>query len=1016
MRVPSDLPRRPPRRESGRLGNRGRVLLIALFVVLVVLFVSARSFAGFYVEVLWFRSVDRTDVFWGVLRTKVLLAVAFTVGFAAVAWASLTVADRLAPLVRSDGPEEQVLERYRELIGPRQGLLRIAVAVLFGLIAGLPASAHWEDWTLFRNAVSFGATDEQFGTDIGFYVFRLPFLNYLVNWLFAAFVVIFLLTAVAHYLNGGIRLQPGGRRVTPQVKLHLSALLVVLALLKAADYWLQRFELTTSKRGYVEGATYTDVNAQLPALQLLILISLLAAVLLLVNVRQKGWRLPVIAVGLWLVVAVIAGTLYPAVVQRFQVEPSQSTREAEFIARNIRATRAAMNLQDVSVVPMSLGDISADEVIEDQDAIGDVRLLAPRVIDETFRVDQGLRTSYVVGGATRDVDVDRYEIDGRMQQVVLAARELDLDNIPLKTWEGQHLAYTHGYGLAFAPASQVDQEGFPNYVSVDDPENDLGLTRPQVYFGDRLGGYAVVGSARQGGEESLDETRPPYAGAGGVQLSSGLRRAAFAVYYGEYNLFGSRLIDDDSRIIYHRDVRERVAKVAPFLKFDADPYPVVLDEDGDGESNLVWVVDAYTTTSRYPNAESADTRQLPDGSGLRSAFNYARNSVKAVVDAYDGDITLYVVDAADPIVRAWQKAFPDLFTDGTEASDALREHFRYPEDLFRVQTNLYGRYQVDSATDFYTQQRAWSVAQAAPSEQVATARAAGAATGTGVTETTIANNTGRTSDLDTARFEPYYTLFKAPGAEESEFVMLRPFVPFSTDDGRKELQAFMTVSSEPENYGQLTVYEIPGSRLPLGPLTVATNISQKFSTELTLLDSRGTRVVFGDLQIVPVGDGLMYVRPWFLQPENLEPQRASFYKVSITYGNDSVNGESLEEALRGLYAGIDLQIGDRPSGTSASGGPAGAVDEENVTPPASSTDADATVEELIAAAEERYAEAQVALEEFDSKTYQQKMDEAYELLARAAEAATGLEISPGTTTTVPAEPTETTVDDTAAGG
>jgi uncharacterized membrane protein (UPF0182 family) len=353
-------------------------------------------------------------------------------------------------------------------------------------------------------------------------------------------------------------------------------------------------------------------------------------------------------------------------------------------------------------------------------------------------------------------------VDGRLQQVVLAARELDLANVPLKTWEGQHLAYTHGYGLAFAPASQVDREGRPNYVSVDSPDNVLGLTRPEVYIGDGLGGYAVVGTDRQGGEETLDPARPGYSGTGGVELSSTLRRAAFAVFYGEYNLFGSKLINDESRIIYRRDVRERVAKVAPFLKLDADPYPVVLG----GE--LAWVVDAYTTTSRYPNAEPADTRQLPAGSGLRSSFNYARNSVKAVVDAYDGTVTLYVVDPDDPIITAWQRTFPDLFTPASEVPTELSEHFRYPEDLFRIQTNLYGRYQLDDPNDFYSQQLAWSVAQAAPDEQVPTARTT--ATGTGVTETTLASTTGRSTDLDTARFEPYYTLFRAPGADTT----LRP--------------------------------------------------------------------------------------------------------------------------------------------------------------------------------------------------------------------------------------------------
>ncbi|MEZ5259096.1 MAG: UPF0182 family protein, partial [Ilumatobacteraceae bacterium] len=860
MRVPSDLPRRSSRSKNRRIGNRGRVALIALFGLLFVLFVSARSLAGFYVETLWFNSVGRSDVFWGILRTKVLLAAVFTFGFIGLALLSLTVADRMAPLDRAAGPEEEVLRRYREVVGQRQGLLRIIVATIFGLMAGLPASAHWQEWMLFRNTINFQVVDEQFQTDVGFYVFRLPFLNYLVNWLFAAVFVILLLTAVAHYLNGGIRVQPGGRHVTAQVKLHLSALLAVLALLKAADYWLQRFELTTSSRGYRDGAMYTDVKAQLPALQLLLLISLLAAALLLYNVRQKGWRLPIIAVGLWLVVAVIAGTLYPAVVQRFQVEPSESTREADFISRNIRATRAAMGLDTVEVVPLTLGSVTPDEVRNDLAGFENVRLLDPTLLGETFDVEQGLQTGYRIGGPGRDIDVDRYELDGETQQVVLATRDLDPSNLPISSWEGEHLAYTHGYGLAFAPASEVTTEGKPNYVSVASPTNDLGLTQPAIYFADGMSGYAVVGTDRTGGEESLDPDRPAYAGTGGVQLGSRLRRAAFAIYYGEYNLFGSRLISDQSRIIYRRDVRSMVEKTAPFLKLDADPYPVVLN------GRIMWVLDAYTTTSRYPYSQAADTRQLTNGSGLRTSFNYVRNSVKAVIDAYDGSMTFYISDAKDPIVNAWAKAFPDLFTSMDAAPDELKSHFRYPEDLFRVQTNIYGRYQLQSPSDFYTQSEGWSVAQATPIRQsgtaVSTSASDPAATGNSL------GATGLNSDANTQRFEPYYSLFEAPGASDSEFVLLRPFVPWSRDDQRKELAGFMTASSDPENYGKLTVYDITGAR-PTGPLTVASQISQEFSQILTQLDLAGSHVEFGDLQIVSVADvGLVYVRPWLLVPDN----------------------------------------------------------------------------------------------------------------------------------------------------
>jgi uncharacterized protein len=965
MRIPSDLPQPPRRRRPPRrVGPRGRSLLIALVGLIIVLFASARAISGFFVESLWFKSVGHSSVFWDVLKTKVLLAVTFTVGFAALTYASLTIAERLAPLIRSEGPEEQVLQRYRELVGHRQGIVWVGTAVMFGLLAGVPAAAHWQEWMLFRSAATFGQRDAQFNTDVGFYIFRLPFLTYLVNWLFAAFVVVTLLTAVAHYLNGGIRLQPGGRRVTSQVKLHLSGLAAMIAMLKAADYWLQRYELTTSQRGYVDGATFTDVKAQLPALKLLLLISLLAAVLLIVNVWQRGWRLPVIAVGLWAIVASVAGTAYPAFVQRFQVEPSESTREAPYIDRNIKATRKAMGLDSVNVVKTTVGTIDADAAIAAAPALGDVRLLDPGIVGPTYNVKQAARTGYRIGG----LDVDRYTIDGRTQQVVLAARELD-SNTPLNTWEGRHLAYTHGYGLAFAPASRVAADGSPLFVDIKAPDNDLGISKPELYFGDGLSDYAIVGTNRAGGEESLDPLNPPYQGQGGVKLSSKTRRAAFAIHFGEYNLFGSRLITDGSQIMYHRDIRERVDKIAPFLRYDSDPYPVALGD------RIYWVLDAYTTSSRYPYAERADVRQLDSRSGLSDSFNYVRNSVKAVVDAYDGTIKLYVIDETDPIIAAWGSAFPRLFTSEQNIPAGLAEHFRYPEDLFRVQTNVYARYQLEDVQQFYSQQLAWSVAQDAPSEQGSTQSASSSTSGVGGAPPSTA--TSRVSDSNTQRFDPYYTLFRAPNAETSDpsFVLLRPFESFSREDTVRPLKAFMTASGDPGTYGQLTAYVL---QTPLdAPATVASGISQRFSVDLTLLDQRGSKIRFGDLQIVPTGDGLLYFRPWF--SEGQDNPVPVLHSVSVTYGSRSERGNSLSSALATMFPGFDVDLGDREGET---------LDVPS-RPPTTGSETIGTPEELLRQADILFGEAQAAKLKFDSKGYEEKIEQAYKLVARAAKLATG---------------------------
>ena len=439
-----------------------RIVLVILAILLLVLFLSARGIAGFYTDYLWFDSLGKRSVFTRVLRAKFGLGLVFTLGFALLSTLNLTLADRVNP---PPMPEGVGRGHRRAVPGDRRaggcGLVRIGISLLLGFIAGAPASSQWQEWLLFNNAVRFGVKDPQFGQDVSLYVFKLPFLTFVVDWLFAAFVIILIVTAVAYYLNGGIRLQVQHRRVSSQVKLHISMLLAVLALLKAVGYWLARYELTASTRGAVKGATYTDVNAQLPALELLAIISLLAAALLIVNVWQRGWRLPVIAVGLWVLVAIVAGTAYPAFVQRFQVQPAESRREEPYIERNIEFTRKAFNLDAVDNQVYPVGPLERrGHHRRTRTPSRDSRLVDPGIVTSTFQRQQELAGYYVF----RDLDVDRYEIDGRLQQVVLAARELNRADIPVTTWEGKHLAYTHGYGVALAPASQVRGDGSPNYL------------------------------------------------------------------------------------------------------------------------------------------------------------------------------------------------------------------------------------------------------------------------------------------------------------------------------------------------------------------------------------------------------------------------------------------------------------------------------------------------------------------------------------------------------------------------
>ena len=973
MRNPSDLPPQGPGGPQFRLPkfgrpSRGRILVSVLVGVVLLLVFSARGLSSFYVNVLWFNGVGFSDVYWGILRSKVELAVIFSLGCFAFLWLNLLIADKVAPLTLPNTPEDQTVMRIREATAKSRGKLRIALALLIGLMLGLPASAQWQDWLMFRHRQAFSDGDPLFKANVGFYVFRLPFAQFVVSWAFGALVLVTIVVTAFHFINGSIRPQDRVQRVSPQAKVHLSVLVAAGTLLRAANYWLSKYELTSSQRGVVRGALYTDVKAQLPALNLMILVSLAVTALLLWNIRQRGWRLPAMAIGLWVVVALVAGTVYPAVIQRFVVQPNVSTREIPYIQRNIAATKKAMGISNVERVDASFNEIGTDDVTADDAALRDVRQLDPIQMKDRFALDQGLTSFYRV----TDLDVDRYAVDGRIQQVLVAARELNPGGIPNRTWVSRHLIYTHGCGVIAAPASVATDDGRPSYV-------DLNVTKPQIYFGDGLDGYAVVKTSQQ--EQACPDTeKSAYAAEGGIRFNSIIRKLALAVNFGEFNLFGSSLITDNSEILLERDVRSRVKKIAPFLHFDADPYPVVVD------GSVQWVIDAFTTTNRYPYAETANISQLGSDSGLNHTFNYVRNSVKAVVDAYSGEVTLYVMDTKDPIIRMWASAFPKMFTKKSEVPPALAAHFRYPEDLFRVQTNLFGRYQFDDATLFFNRDAAWSVAQAPASEPEGSS-----ATGS-ITPGVVAPGAVDSidaSDSNVQRFSPYYSIFHAPGTQTDigEFSMVRPFVPFSADDSRKELRSLMVVSSDPKNYGKITVYDVKAP-LPPGPATVAAEFESEptISQTITPLDQRGSRVMYGDLQFVPVGKGLVYLRPMFVLPDSEDSKQIFVRKVLGSYNGKSVIGNSLTDVIAQLFPGFSMNLGDRVGGGSSTGSTSTTVPgTPTTTVPAGNT---LTPSQMLQQAERLFAEADAALAKSppDFATYQTKTQQARALVQKAISA------------------------------
>ncbi len=981
MRVPSDTPAPGRRRSAAARSNKGRIALIVVVGLVVLLFLSSQAIARFYTDYLWFDSLGRVDVFRGVLLNQILLAVVFTVAAAVLLVVNLAIADRLAPRERGSGPEEQLIARYRSLMRKRRWVLWLVVGIVFGVLAGVPVSSRWQEWLLFRNAVDFGVDDAQFGVDVGFYVFRLPFLSFVVDWLFAVTVVALLITTVSHYLNGGIRLQTGGRRVTAQVKLHLSVLLALLALLKAAAYWLDHYRLTTSQRGAVDGAAYTDVNAQLPATYLLILISILAAVLLIINVWQRGWRLPVIAVGLWAVVAAVAGTAYPSVLQRLYVEGRRSELERPYVQRNIEATRLAYGIDASTGLTrdaFAAGQVSADEVRSSTAGLAATRLLDPDRVIDTFRNTQTRERFYQFNS----LDLDRYVIDGKLTPVVIGARELRVEGQE-SGWENRHLAYTAGYGVAIAPANRIGSDGRP--AVLDPGAGGPKLDQPMIYFGENLPSYAIVGTRRAEGEKTLDTTQVVrYEGAGGVRLDSPVKRAAFALRFGEWNIFASGLITDTSRILHERDVRDRARTLAPFLAFDSNPYPVVVG------GRVQWVIDAYTTTDRYPYAQQADTSDQPDRSDLRRPFNYVRNSVKAVVDAYEGSVAFYVSDPADPLVRAYQRAFPELFTPLTQAPAELTAHFRYPADLFHVQTTMWGRYHVDDPVRFLDGNLTWNPAQLVPFSQDGDRQAAATPA---VTGGSILSSGRR------PRTAPSWAVMQLPGPEAPEFVIWRSFELRDPNDARKELKAVMVASLDEAMRPRLRVLEMPDPS-PDGPAIVDSDIRKTFAQELSLLDQRGSRVEFGALQAVPVGDGLVWVRPWFVRAEG-GTQVPELQYVTVTVGKSSKRGRTLEEALQQAFA-IDpgfTTVVASPGGSGGGAGGGGGTVTPTPTPtpttattvpsPATTMAPAGSVEELLAQADRLFQEAQRAYQQGDLTGWKQKLEAAYERAAQAASQAIG---------------------------
>src|SRR5215207_357689 len=877
------------------LSRRAKLVLGAV-AVLLVLFTVIGTLTNVYVDYLWFDETRYTEVFWTELQTRALLFAVAGVATGGLTATAIYLAYRFRPTFRPMSLEQQNLERYRQSLEPRRGLVLTAVAVVLGLFAGFTAQGSWQTWLKFRNGTEFGRKDPQFGIDLSFFVFDYPFYRLALGFGFAIVLLALIGSVLTHYVFGGLRLQTPGQKLTSAARVQLSVLLGLFVALKAVAYWLDRYGLVYSDRGDVfSGASYTDINALLVPKTILVFVAIVCALAFFANIFVRNFLLPAAALVLLLISSLVIGVAYPAIVQQFVVRPSADQKEAPYIERAIESTLEAYGLsavdyrnyaQDATGEEVDT-DAALAELRNDTETIPNARLLDPNVLSDTFTARQQIRNVY---GFPEKLDIDRYTIDGETRDYVVAVRELNSAGLSENqgSWINRHTVYTHGNGFVAAPANRVvagQEGGEPNFTTRDLPTvGDIDVEEPRIYYGELIQQngqdvYSVVGAPEGSDPREFDrpedgsdegQVNNTYDGEGGVEIGSFFRQLTYAIYYRERNFLLSGAVNDESKVLYVRDPRERVEKAAPFLEVDGDPYPAVID------GRVTWILDGYTTSDAYPYSEPRDlgttAQDSLTGAGTTALpneqFNYIRNSVKATVDAYDGTVTLYQWDEKDPILQTYMKAFPDTVKPSSDVPDELKSHVRYPEDLFKLQRDILTRYHVSNPVDFYNQNDRWQV----PDDP--------------------------TQDTDAAQ-PPYYILAQRPGDDEASFQLTSALNAFN----RENLSSFISASSDPDTYGEIQVLRLPGNTPFRGPQQVQQSFitNNQVRPDLTLFNSQESRAVFGNLLTLPIGEnGLLYVEPLYVQGtgENSFPL---LQKVLVNYGDRVGYANTLSEALDQVF-------------------------------------------------------------------------------------------------------------------
>jgi len=834
---------------NGRRPPRVGLWLLLGFIILA----GAGQAVPLYTDWLWYVEVGFTQVFTTVLSLRGWLFLGAGGAVFIFVYGNLWLAARTAAPDVLWELDDQLGLPGRAVLEPLIRKLLLPVIAVIGILSGLRASASWDMVLGYINRSAFGATDPLFGRDIGFFVFELPLWRFLYSGAMTLVLGTLLLSVATYVLLRSLVLTAQGPRLAAGARTHLLALGALLLVLRALGFWLDRYELVYSPRGVVFGASYTDVHAALPVLGALTALALLCAAACLFQMTRPGWGF--LVAGLVVLGVAWAGGLgiWPALLQRFQVTPNELVAERPYIEHNIRMTRQAYGLNAVKEQDFAAEERLTSAALERNAlTIKNIRLWDHRPLLTSFGQLQEIRTYYKFA----DVDVDRYLINNELRQIMLSARELSYPHLPSRVWINEHLTFTHGYGLVAGPVNRVTPEGLPDLFVKDIPPISTGgfpkITRPQIYYGELSNEYVIVRTRSQeldypSGDQNVYSR---YTGRGGVPMN-GLRKLAFAMRFGEIKILLSDDLTAESRLMMYRRVAERVRQAAPFLRYDHDPYFVVTDD-----GRLVWIIDAYTTTDRYPYAQP------------ERGLNYIRNSVKVTVDAFDGTMVFYVVDPADPLIRAWARAFPSLFTPFERMPANLRAHVRYPEDLFTLQAKMYGTYHMQDPQVFYNKEDLWTIPRL--------------------------TQEGRDREM-----EPYFTIMRLPGGKAEEFVLLSGFNPARRDN----MIAILAARSDAPNYGGLIVYTFPKQKLVYGPRQIDARVNQDpvISAQFSLWNQQGSRVLRGSLLAIPIEDSLIYVQPIYLSAE--QGALPELRRVIVAFGNQIAMEPSLEQSLQRIFGG-----------------------------------------------------------------------------------------------------------------